>query len=143
MGLFKNLFGHKTPVKYAITAKNNPYRSRIYWPPNFAELPHTAQFRFEKKYRRRAKLKHMNPTWIKSVKIFQWVACTGFAVYAILFYDWPLEENYVGEPPFWTVWLSYCHDCGDTNGFCRLASGYSENMLPSGRLRHQAGFLHL
>ena len=45
----------------------------------------------------------MNEKWVRSVKIFQWVACTSTGVFALLFYDWPMEDNYVGEPPFWTV----------------------------------------
>ena len=115
MGLFGSLFSRRTAVKHAITGKNNPYKARIQWPPNFSRLPHTAQFRFEKKYRRRSKLKHMNPTWIKSVKIFQWVACTSFGVYAIFFYDWPQEENSDEEPAFWTVYCVVFYSQNRTN----------------------------
>ena len=91
------------PVQHTITAKNNPYKARIQWPPVLADLPRKKQFGFEKKYRRRSKMKHMNERWVKSVKMFQWIACSSAAVYMLLFYDWPIEDNYIGEPPFWTV----------------------------------------
>lgn len=55
-----------------MTTKNNPYRTQKRWPPDFSKLPHKMQFRFERRYRRRTKLKYARPTWMKATKLVQW-----------------------------------------------------------------------
>jgi hypothetical protein len=60
---------------------SNPYRARKKWPPNFKNLHPKHQFRYEKTYRRRMKLKYARPTWTKATKIVQWTL-----IYGVLFY---------------------------------------------------------
>jgi hypothetical protein len=60
---------------------SNPYRARKKWPPNFKNLHPKHQFRYEKTYRRRMKLKYARPTWTKATKIVQWAL-----IYGVLFY---------------------------------------------------------
>lgn len=55
--------------KYDINS--NPYRAKKTWPPVFSELNSRHQFRLERRYRRRSKLKWARPTWNKWVKVTQ------------------------------------------------------------------------
>ena len=142
MGLVSRLFGRRLPIKYAITAKNNPYKARIHWPPDFRRLSFKEQFRFEKKYRRRSKMKHMNEKWVKSVKIFQWVTCSSLFVWLILFYDWPGEDDDSGEPAFWTVRPSANSSIILLTYFDSYAPSYSGSTLRYGRPLPRAGSLH-
>ena len=58
------------PVKLPrLTVRNNPFKAKKEWPPDFSKLHPKHQFRFEKRYRRRAKLRYQNPNWIRGVKI--------------------------------------------------------------------------
>jgi hypothetical protein len=68
-------------VPAPFNAINNPYRARKKWPPNFKNLHPKHQFRYEKTYRRRMKLKYARPTWTKATKIVQWTL-----IYGVLFY---------------------------------------------------------
>ena len=77
MGWIQNLFRSRVDIKHRITVKNNPYRARTQWPPDFSTLPRTQQFNFEKRFRRRAKLKYQNENWIRGVKIIQWTGSIG------------------------------------------------------------------
>ncbi|RSM07531.1 hypothetical protein CEP52_005164 [Fusarium oligoseptatum] len=54
-----------------LTIANNPYKARKVWPPNFKQLTHQQQLRFEKKYKRRIVLASRSPTWEKAVKTAQ------------------------------------------------------------------------
>ncbi|KAG8531135.1 uncharacterized protein KY384_004493 [Bacidia gigantensis] len=119
MGWIQNLFKRRVDVKYTITGKNNPYQARKKWPPDFEKLPFTQQFNFEKRYRRRSKLKYQNENWIRGVKITQWTGSVGevsastvsssqlivpaIGVYAFLIHDWQTPEGFDDEPPFWTL----------------------------------------
>ncbi|KAI4270832.1 MAG: hypothetical protein L6R35_006583, partial [Caloplaca aegaea] len=53
----------------------NPYKARKPWPPDFAKLDPKYQFRLERRYRRRTKLKWTRPGWVKGVKLAQWGIC--------------------------------------------------------------------
>ncbi|EER39756.1 conserved hypothetical protein [Histoplasma capsulatum H143] len=52
----------------------NPHRAKRIWPPDVSKLSQKQQFRLERKYRRRAKLKWARPTWTKWTKLVQWAA---------------------------------------------------------------------
>lgn len=99
----------------SLTAKNNPYKAQREWPPDFKKLNHIQQFRLERRYRRRAKLRYQRPGWIRGVKLATWGSCscqshfvnelhgeTDFshlvvAVYGVLFMDWgPDVEPFEG-----------------------------------------------
>ncbi|KAK2797123.1 hypothetical protein FQN50_009314 [Emmonsiellopsis sp. PD_5] len=47
----------------------NPYRAKRTWPPDMSKLSPKQQFRIERKYRRRAKLKWARPQWAKWTKL--------------------------------------------------------------------------
>lgn len=49
----------------------NPYKAKRLWPPDFTKIPPKHQFRLERKYKRRAKLKWARPRWTKGVKLVQ------------------------------------------------------------------------
>lgn len=57
-----------------VDATTNPYKAQRLWPPNFDKLHPKDQFRLERRYRRRAKLKYARPQWTKAVKLTQWGA---------------------------------------------------------------------
>ncbi|KAG5299514.1 hypothetical protein I7I50_07058 [Histoplasma capsulatum G186AR] len=69
----------------------NPHRAKRIWPPDVSKLSQKQQFRLERKYRRRAKLKWARPTWTKWTKLVQWAAIGWVMVYCVLFLD--LEEK--------------------------------------------------
>lgn len=60
----------------------NPYKARKVWPPNFKELSHGQQLRFEKKYKRRIFLASRSPRWQKGVKFAQLATIAGKSVSA-------------------------------------------------------------
>jgi len=55
-----------------MTSQMNPYKAQKTWPPDFSRLNSKHQFRLERKYRRRSKLKFARPGWVKGVKLAQW-----------------------------------------------------------------------
>ena len=59
----------RTPIK-------NPYKAQKQWPPDFTKINPKDQFRFERRYRRRAKLKWARPRWMKITKLVQWGSCS-------------------------------------------------------------------
>ena len=80
----------------------NRYPAKKNWPPNLKQLTDRQQFRFERKFKRRLKMKSLRPTWNKWVTIVQWTLIGGISVYAILFHDFaqdPLNPR-PGEQPF-------------------------------------------
>lgn len=80
----------------------NRYPAKKKWPPNLRELTERQQFRFERKFKRRLRMKSIKPTWNKWVKIVQWTLIGGITVYTFLFYDFaedPMNPR-PGEQPF-------------------------------------------
>ena len=59
----------------SVGKRNNPYFAQRPWPPDLSKLDPIEQFRFERKYRRRAKLKWQRPQWVKGVKLTAWGSC--------------------------------------------------------------------
>jgi len=49
----------------------NPYKAKRLWPPDFSKLSQKHQFRLERRYKRRTKLKWARPRWTKAVKVAQ------------------------------------------------------------------------
>lgn len=56
----------------AFNIRTNPYKAKKEWPPDFSKLSQKHQFRMERRYRRRAKLKWARPRWTKFVKLVTW-----------------------------------------------------------------------
>lgn len=59
------------------TAETNPYKAKHPWPPEFANLSEKHQFRLERRYKRRAKLKWARPRLMVATKLAQWVCGVG------------------------------------------------------------------
>ncbi|CZT43888.1 uncharacterized protein RSE6_03992 [Rhynchosporium secalis] len=72
---------------------SSPYKATRLWPPDFSKIDRKAQFRLERKYKRRAKLKWARPRWTKFVKIVQMSSILFIAVYGVLFLDWNQQGN--------------------------------------------------
>ena len=49
----------------------NPFKAKRQWPPDFDKISQKHQFRLERRYRRRCKLKWARPRWTKFVKLAQ------------------------------------------------------------------------
>lgn len=79
------------PFPYKIT--QNPYPAKRVWPPDFQKLSHMHQFRLERRYRRRAKLKWARPTWSKATKLVQWGSILFVTVYVVLYMDVTDDEG--------------------------------------------------
>jgi hypothetical protein len=72
------------PFNFAL----NTYHPRTIWPPDFNSLSAKESFRFERKFRKRAKLKWARPLWNKSLVLIQWFAISSVLVYAVLYLDY-------------------------------------------------------
>ncbi|KAH7117084.1 hypothetical protein B0J11DRAFT_108833 [Dendryphion nanum] len=80
----------------------NRFRAKKIWPPNLRELTEKQQFRFERKFKRRLRLKSIRPTWNKWTKIIQWSMIGFVVVWGVFFHDFvkdPLNPQ-PGEQPF-------------------------------------------
>ena len=112
-GLFSNLFRRAPQVpanaiKFPFTAETNPYHCKRIWPPEFAKLSKKHQFRLERRYRRRTKLKWARPTWMKVTKLGQWGSILFVLVYGVLYLD--MGE---GDTPFDGIRRWYGEQIGD------------------------------
>nr|POE46992.1 hypothetical protein CFP56_00324 [Quercus suber] len=74
-------------LAFPYTAQSNPYRCKRTWPPDFAQLSQKHQFRLERRFRRRTKLKWARPTWTKIVKLGQWGSILFVLVYGVLYLE--------------------------------------------------------
>jgi hypothetical protein len=91
-GIFGSLFRRAPraldyPPKFRYDVKSNPYQCKRPWPPNFEELSQKHQFRLERRYRRRTKLKWARPVWKKWVTLAQWGSIVSVLVYGVLYLD--------------------------------------------------------
>ena len=73
------------PPKFPFSIETNPYRCKRTWPPDFTQLSPKHQFRLERRYRRRSKLKWARPNWTKGVKLAQWGSIVFVLTYGVLF----------------------------------------------------------
>ena len=64
-------------------AYTNPYRAHKSWPPDVPSLHPKEQFRFEKTYRRRSKLKWARPRWNRRVKLLQHTLMVSVLIYFV------------------------------------------------------------
>jgi hypothetical protein len=81
--------------------ENNPYKAKKEWPPDFSKLSPKHQFRFERRYRRRAKLAWARPVWTKGTKLAQWGLTVFVLGYGVLYMDWGQTDK--NDPPFKAV----------------------------------------
>jgi hypothetical protein len=91
----KSVFGWKPPPAPLpappFNVINNPYRARKQWPPDFTSLHPKHQFRYEKTFRRRAKLKHTMPRWNKGTRVAQLLLTVALVGFWFFFLD--IEED--------------------------------------------------
>ncbi|KAF4637501.1 hypothetical protein G7Y89_g587 [Cudoniella acicularis] len=85
---------HDVPFIYT-----NPYKAKRQWPPDFSKISQKHQFRLERRYRRRSKLKWARPRWTKAVKLAQLGSIVFVTFYGVLFLDWNTQGN-PDNPPF-------------------------------------------
>lgn len=86
------------PFNFAL----NRFKAKKHWPPNLRELTEKQQFRFERKFKRRLRLKSIKPQWQKWTKIVQWSLIGFVVVHGVLFHDFakdPMNPR-PGEQPF-------------------------------------------
>ncbi|RKF53367.1 hypothetical protein GcC1_221015 [Golovinomyces cichoracearum] len=72
---------------------NNHFKSRTVWPPDFSKLDAKQKFRYERKFKRRSKLKWLRPGWVKGVKIAQFTSIVFVLIYGVLFLDLSSEGS--------------------------------------------------
>lgn len=87
LGLFRRLFGRERSTLPPFDFARNRFHVRKKWPPNLRQLTEHQQFRFERKFKRRIRLKAIRPQWNKWVKITQWSLISFVIVYGVLFHD--------------------------------------------------------
>jgi hypothetical protein len=100
--LFGRLFGRQRSTLPPFDFSRNRFHMRKKWPPNFRNLTEKQQFRFERKFKRRIKMKATSVTWNKWVGIVQWSMISFVLVYGVLFHDFakdPMNPR-PGEQPF-------------------------------------------
>lgn len=129
----------------------NQFKPQKVWPPDFSKLNEKQQFRFEHKYRRRAKLKYTRPSWDRGVKVTAWVACTcnvilshyrgeivthliiiAMLVYGVLFMDGGTQET-----PFEGVSRALIPIASTTYSFIRFELGFVNRQTRFGRQAQQ------
>lgn len=69
--MIPTLIRRSLPPNPPFNIHTNPYRAQRLWPPDFQKISRKHQFRLERKYKRRAKLKWARPRWTKFVKTMQ------------------------------------------------------------------------
>lgn len=60
------------PPEPAFDVYTNPYKAKHSWPPDFSKLSDKHQFRLERRYKRRAKLKWARPGLMVATRLAQW-----------------------------------------------------------------------
>jgi len=116
--LFTSLFRRapQVPVHaihFPYTWETNPFRCKRIWPPDFSKLSTKHQFRLERRYRRRTKLKWARPTWTKIVKLAQWGSILFVCVYGVLYLEIGPEG---GVTPFDGIRRWYRQQVGELQG---------------------------
>ncbi|KAJ4400064.1 hypothetical protein N0V91_008945 [Didymella pomorum] len=102
MGFINRLLGRKQSQLPPFDFARNRYPAKKTWPPNLRELTEKQQFHFERKFKRRTRLKSIKPTWNKWTKIVQWSLISFIIVHGVFFYDFstdPMNPT-PGKQPF-------------------------------------------
>ncbi|KAI6708766.1 hypothetical protein JHW43_008702 [Diplocarpon mali] len=96
--MFSTVIRRAAQPKIQFDIHANPYKATRLWPPDFSKIDRKHQFRLERKYKRRAKLKWARPGWTKAVKIAQMSSILFIAVYGVLFLDWNEHRDSEHKP---------------------------------------------
>ena len=100
--LIQRLLGRQRTTLPPFDFSRIRYRAKKQWPPNLRELTERQQFRFERKFKRRLRLKSIKPMWQKWTKILQWSLIGFVVVYGVFFHDFANDKlnPRPGEQPF-------------------------------------------
>ncbi|KAF2655945.1 hypothetical protein K491DRAFT_576072, partial [Lophiostoma macrostomum CBS 122681] len=71
----------------------NRYRAQTQWPPVLRNLPHRQQFRFERKFKRRLRMKAVDEVWNRWVGVGMWSIIGFIVVYSVFFHDFRKDKN--------------------------------------------------
>lgn len=102
MGVINRLLGRKQSQLPPFDFTRNRFPAKKQWPPNLRELTEKQQYYFERKFKRRIRLKSIKPTWNKWTKIVQWSMISFIVVHGVFFYDFandPMNPT-PGRQPF-------------------------------------------
>jgi hypothetical protein len=102
MGFINRLLGRKQSPLPPFDFARNRFRAKKIWPPNLSELTEKQQYHFERKFKRRTRLKSIKPQWNKWTKIVQWSLISFIIVHGVFFYDFandPMNPR-KGQQPF-------------------------------------------
>ncbi|PSN61254.1 hypothetical protein BS50DRAFT_457164, partial [Corynespora cassiicola Philippines] len=101
--LLQRLLGRQPkPQLLPFDFARNRFPAKKRWPPNLGELTEKQQFRFERKFKRRLRMKSIKPQWQKWTKIVQWSLIGFVVVWGVFFHDFaedPMNPR-PGEQPF-------------------------------------------
>jgi len=93
-----------------LQASQRVYKARHPWPPDFSLLSQKDQFRLERRYRRRSKLKWARPRLQKAVTLAQWGGIAFVVTYGVFIADWDSDSHvfkpirdWVKEVRFWST----------------------------------------
>ncbi|KAF1917200.1 hypothetical protein BDU57DRAFT_259391 [Ampelomyces quisqualis] len=102
LGFINRLLGRTKNTLPPFDFARNHFRRRKQWPPNLKTLTEKQQFRFERKFKRRVKMKAVSETWNRRVTVVIWSLISFVVVYGVLFHDFandPMNPR-PGEQPF-------------------------------------------
>lgn len=81
------MFGRQKKELPPFDFARNRFPTRKAWPPNLREMTEKQQFRFERKFKRRIKLKSLSPMRDRYIKFTQWSLISFIVIYGVLFHD--------------------------------------------------------
>ncbi|CAZ79871.1 unnamed protein product [Tuber melanosporum] len=84
------------PTRALLTQK--VYKAKKPWPPDFSLLSQKHQFRLERRYRRRMKLKFARPRLHKAVNLAQGVIISAVLLWGVFINDWGERGNRPVQP---------------------------------------------
>jgi hypothetical protein len=102
VGFWNRLLGRKQSKLPPFDFSRNRFPAKKTWPPDLREMTEKQQFYFERKFKRRTRLKSIKPQWNKWTKIVQWSLISFILVHGVFFYDFsqdPMNPR-KGEQPF-------------------------------------------
>jgi hypothetical protein len=86
------------PKPYDFSA--NRFPAHTTWPPNFDDLTPKERFNFEKRFRRRSKLKWARPIWNRNLLLIQYASIIGVLWYGAFYMDWTTLRGKDDSPQF-------------------------------------------
>ncbi|KAK6360153.1 hypothetical protein TWF730_006306 [Orbilia blumenaviensis] len=80
------------------SSTSTPYHHpllRRSWPPDLSKMSLSDQYRLERKYKRRVRIRGQHPAnWMRFTGILQLLTVTVLPAYMVLVMDWPMEHPF-------------------------------------------------